>query len=92
MVDMSHANSQKDHNKQLLVCESLCHQLADGDRNIIGVMVESNLQSGKQSITDDLSSLTYGQSITDACVDWADTEKILEQLSAAITARRATSP
>lgn len=92
MVDMSHANCQKDHNKQLLVCESLCHQLADGDRNIIGVMVESNLQSGKQSITDDLSALTYGQSITDACVNWADTEKILEQLSAAIIARRATGP
>ena len=89
MVDMSHANSQKDHNKQLLVCESLCHQLADGDSNIIGVMVESNLQSGRQSISDDLSALTYGQSITDACVDWTDTEKIIEQLSEAVIARRA---
>ena len=91
MVDMSHANSQKDHNKQLLVCESICHQLADGDSNIVGVMVESNLLSGRQSITDDLSALNYGQSITDACVDWADTEKIIEQLSAAVMARRAAN-
>ena len=88
MVDMSHANSHKDHNKQMLVCESVCHQLADGDANIVGVMVESNLQPGNQKITEDPADLTYGQSITDACIGWDDTEKVLEELSAAVLARR----
>jgi 3-deoxy-7-phosphoheptulonate synthase len=88
MVDMSHANSQKDHNKQLLVCESICHQLADGEKNIVGVMVESNLEAGRQDIGQDPASLTYGQSITDACIGWEDTEKVLADLNRAVTARR----
>jgi len=89
MVDMSHANSQKDHRKQLLVCESLCHQLNDGDQDIVGVMVESNLEEGNQSLADDPSELTYGMSITDACIGWGDTERVLSALSDAVTARRA---
>jgi len=88
MVDMSHANSQKDHRKQVLVCESLCHQLADGDRNIVGVMVESNLEEGNQSITEDPSELTYGMSITDACIGWEDTQRLLGALNDAVIARR----
>ena len=90
MVDMSHANSAKDHNKQLLVCESICHQLADGETNIVGVMVESNLHEGNQRISDDPTKLTYGQSITDACIGWEDSEKVLAELSTAVIARRAT--
>jgi 3-deoxy-7-phosphoheptulonate synthase len=90
MIDMSHANSLKDHTKQLLVNESICHQLADGDHNIVGVMVESNLQSGRQDIPADLEDLIYGQSVTDACIDWADTEGVLAALNQAVDARRAT--
>lgn len=88
MVDMSHANSQKDHNKQTLVCESICHQMADGETEIVGVMVESNLQPGRQDITADPADLTYGQSITDACIGWEDSEKVLAELNAAVVQRR----
>ncbi len=88
MVDMSHANSAKDHMRQLQVCDSLCQQIAGGDRNIMGVMVESNLQPGRQDIPENLEDLTYGQSITDACIGWADTEKVLAELSAAVAKRR----
>ncbi len=88
MVDMSHANSQKDHNKQMLVCESICHQLVDGEQEIVGVMVESNLQPGRQDITANLADLTYGLSITDACIGWDDSEQVLTQLNDAVAARR----
>lgn len=87
MVDMSHANSQKNHKKQLDVCSDICQQLKSGDRRIFGVMVESNLVAGSQSIGDG-KDLTYGQSITDACVDWSDSETILEQLAQAARQRR----
>jgi 3-deoxy-7-phosphoheptulonate synthase len=92
MVDMSHANSQKDHNKQILVCESICHQLADGETDIIGVMVESNLEAGRQDITAGPTGLTYGQSITDACIGWEDSESVLAQLNAAVQQRRQSGP
>ena len=88
MVDMSHANSQKDHNRQKDVCVDLCGQLAAGNRDLIGVMIESNLVAGKQSIPENLTDLVYGQSITDACVDWPDTELMLSQLNDAVSARR----
>lgn len=88
MVDMSHANSNKDHKRQLEVCADLSAQVAAGNHDIIGVMIESNLIEGRQDITDDLTSLTYGQSITDACINWHDTEQALEQLAAAVRARR----
>lgn len=91
MVDMSHANSSKDHNKQMLVCDSLCHQIEEGNRQIVGVMVESNIEAGRQDINSDKSKLTYGQSITDACIGWDDTEHVIEKLSAAVAARRAAS-
>ena len=89
MVDMSHANSQKDHKRQLEVNQNLCEQLAKGNRDIIGVMVESNLVEGRQNITDDLSDLVYGQSITDACINWEDSEQVLATLNDAVAARRA---
>ena len=88
MVDMSHANSQKDHSKQILVCESICHQLADGETDIVGVMVESNLKPGRQDITADPAGLTYGLSITDACIGWEDSENVLAQLNTAVQQRR----
>jgi 3-deoxy-7-phosphoheptulonate synthase len=86
MVDMSHANSQKDHKKQLAVCESLCAQIAAGNSDIVGVMVESNLTEGRQDIGDG-TDLVYGQSVTDACVGWDDTETILKGLNEAAAAR-----
>ena len=88
MVDMSHANSEKQHKKQLDVCASLCQQISAGNRQIVGVMVESNLQEGRQDIPADLNNLTYGQSITDACINWTDTEQVLASLDAAVSARR----
>ena len=85
---MSHANSNKDHKRQLSVCNDLCTQLSAGNQNIIGVMIESNLVEGRQDIKDDPDALTYGQSITDACINWSDTEQVLDQLAAAVRARR----
>lgn len=88
MVDMSHANSQKDHNRQLHVCTDLCSQIAGGNSDITGVMVESNLEAGRQDIQPKLADLVYGQSITDACIGWADTETVLADLNAAVAQRR----
>jgi 3-deoxy-7-phosphoheptulonate synthase len=83
MVDCSHANANKDHNRQVTVLESVAEQVRAGSRNILGVMVESHLVEGKQPIPQDLSQLTYGQSITDACVN-IDTTDILRKLAKAI--------
>jgi 3-deoxy-7-phosphoheptulonate synthase len=84
MVDMSHANSAKDHMRQIDVCSDLSQQIAAGEERIMGVMIESHLVAGKQSLGPDL---TYGQSITDACIGWDDTVKCLEQLADAVTKR-----
>ena len=86
MVDMSHANSQKQHERQLSVCDDLCSQLRGGDRHILGVMVESNLIAGRQDIGP-AEQLTYGQSITDACISWDDSERVLKELADAVAAR-----
>ena len=77
MVDMSHGNSQKQFKKQLLVNKDIADQIASGERSIFGVMIESHLVEGNQSIGPK-ESLTYGQSITDACVSWEDTEVMLK--------------
>ncbi|MFK7913457.1 MAG: 3-deoxy-7-phosphoheptulonate synthase, partial [Pseudomonadales bacterium] len=90
MIDMSHANSQKDHNKQLAVTDDICAQLSAGEQRILGVMIESNLEAGKQAIGPP-ETLTYGQSITDACIDWASTEQVLAQLAAAVDANKAAA-
>ena len=82
MVDMSHANSQKDHRRQMQVCEDLCRQLADGESRILGVMIESNLVEGNQKIGSP-SELVYGQSVTDACLGWQDSLDCLAQLAEA---------
>ena len=86
MVDMSHGNSSKQHKKQIEVCKNICDQLSLGERRITGVMIESNLIEGNQSITNK-KDLVYGQSITDACLSWKDTEGCLESLSEAILKR-----
>lgn len=90
LVDCSHGNSLKDHTRQPLVCNDVCRQVSKGSSSIIGVMIESNLLSGNQKLTaDNRNQLIYGQSITDACVDWSATETMLETLAAAVKARRA---
>lgn len=87
MVDCSHANSNKDFRKQLTVAEDIASQLAQGTQSIMGVMLESHLTEGRQDVQDGCS-LTYGQSITDACLGWEDSLKALEQLAAGVRARR----
>ena len=86
MVDASHANSNKDHERQMLVCDDLAEQMVGGEDRILGVMLESNLVAGRQNLSTDL---TYGQSITDACIDWDDTVRCLEKLATAVTQRAA---
>ncbi|MBB5204664.1 3-deoxy-7-phosphoheptulonate synthase [Inhella inkyongensis] len=87
MVDCSHANSSKKHERQLLVAEELARQWRAGRRQVFGVMVESHLSGGAQKFSpgkDDPARLVYGQSITDACLDWAQTEELLAGLDAAV--------
>ena len=87
MVDFSHGNSLKDFRKQPLVSTSAAEQIAAGSSAITGVMIESHLVEGRQNANPG-DTLTYGQSITDACVNWATTESMLEELAAAVRARR----
>ncbi|MBZ6073543.1 3-deoxy-7-phosphoheptulonate synthase AroG [Aeromonas schubertii] len=87
MVDFSHANSSKQFKNQMLVAEDVAAQLAGGSQAVFGVMVESHLVEGRQDLKEGCE-LTVGQSITDACIGWEDTETLLRRLSAAIQARR----
>jgi len=87
MIDFSHANSSKKFKNQMLVCEDVCQQISGGNDNVFGVMVESHLVEGRQDLVDGKVE-TYGQSITDACIGWNDTEDLLAQLSNAVSARR----
>jgi len=92
MVDCSHANSSKQHRKQIDVAQDIAAQIAGGSRQVFGVMVESHLVEGAQKFTpgkDKVEALAYGQSITDACLGWDDSEGVLAQLSEAVLARRA---
>ena len=82
MVDCSHANSNKDPALQPLVMENVANQILEGNNSIIGLMVESNLGWGNQSIPKDLCDLRYGVSVTDACIDWDSTEKALRSMRA----------
>jgi 3-deoxy-7-phosphoheptulonate synthase len=91
MVDCSHANSSKQHEKQVDVARDIAGQIAGGSRSIFGVMVESHLQAGAQKFTpgkDDPRSLEYGKSITDACLGWDDSLKVLDIFSDAVKRRR----
>ncbi|HRZ61543.1 MAG TPA: 3-deoxy-7-phosphoheptulonate synthase, partial [Rubrivivax sp.] len=91
MIDCSHANSSKQHERQAEVARDVGAQLAAGNRCIFGVMVESHLVGGAQKFSagkDDPARLTYGQSITDACLGWEESEAVLRTLSDAVRARR----
>jgi len=87
MVDCSHANSQKKFHKQVEVCEDIAHQLKTGQKSIFGVMIESHLEEGRQDIQPG-KELTYGQSITDACINWQDSEQLLRTLANAVKQSR----
>jgi 3-deoxy-7-phosphoheptulonate synthase len=87
MIDFSHANSQKDYRRQSAVCHDVSAQVAAGNRNIIGVMIESNLVAGAQKLVPG-QPLVYGQSITDGCIDWNETRTLLAELAAAVRSRR----
>ncbi|MBK6615438.1 3-deoxy-7-phosphoheptulonate synthase [Ottowia sp.] len=92
MVDMSHANSSKQHERQLDVARDISAQVSAGSRRVFGVMVESHLHDGAQKFTpgkDDVSALEYGKSITDACIGWDGSRTILQLLADAVRARRA---
>ena len=80
LIDCSHGNSQKDYLRQPKVCGDVCDQVASGTDNICGVMMESHLVAGRQDIKPD-TPLTYGQSVTDACIDWETTVPMLENLA-----------
>ncbi|MBD3881587.1 3-deoxy-7-phosphoheptulonate synthase [Phormidium tenue FACHB-886] len=85
MIDCSHDNSNKDYSRQPIVLQDVAAQLAAGSKHIMGIMIESHLQAGKQSIPQDLSKLVYGQSITDGCVDFATTANMLRSLAKTVT-------
>lgn len=87
MIDVSHANSRKRHQKQVDVCHDVAGQIARGDERIMGVMIESFLQAGRQDWRAD-QELVYGQSITDACISWEETKPLLHALADAVKARR----
>lgn len=89
MVDFSHANSSKQHKKQIDVAEDIATQLAGGSQALFGVMVESHLVEGNQKVVEG-QPLTYGQSVTDACLGWDDTLSVFDTLSSAVAARRSS--
>ena len=87
MIDFSHANSNKQHERQRHVCRDVSGQIAGGEDRIMGVMIESNLKAGRQDVTPG-KALVYGQSITDACIAWEDTSEMLKELADAVEQRR----
>ena len=88
MVDCSHANSNKDYRRQGEVLASVADQLRGGSDHVMGVMIESHLVEGNQKLCADLSQLVYGQSVTDACISMDTTESLLNDLAAAVSARK----
>ncbi len=91
MVDCSHGNSSKQHERQLAVADDIAGQIRTGSRQVFGVMVESHIKGGAQKFTpgkDQVSNLEYGKSITDACIDWDSSVRLLQTLSDAVQARR----
>jgi 3-deoxy-7-phosphoheptulonate synthase len=88
VIDASHDNSGKDPEKQFFAAGEIADQIADGNKAIVGVMLESFIVAGRQDLRPG-EKLTYGQSITDACIDWNDTVTALERFASAVEARRA---
>ena len=91
VIDASHGNSSRDYRRQTVVVHDIAQQVSDGKRGIVGAMLESFLVEGRQDLRDGRAGLTYGQSITDACIGWDATEMALEELAAAARARRVHS-
>jgi 3-deoxy-7-phosphoheptulonate synthase len=94
MVDCSHANSSKQHEKQLDVARDIAAQIEGGSRSVFGLMIESHIEAGAQKFTpgkDNVKKLAYGQSITDACLGWSDSELALSILSQAVKTARSRS-
>jgi 3-deoxy-7-phosphoheptulonate synthase len=89
MIDASHGNSEKVYENQIRVCENIAGQIAQGSEEIVGVMVESNLVAGRQDLAPG-KPLTYGQSITDACLGWEQSKSVLDTLARASRERRLT--
>jgi 3-deoxy-7-phosphoheptulonate synthase len=87
MIDFSHANSSKQHKRQVNVSQDVGHQIAGGDERIVGVMVESHLLEGRQDIGP-RDRMVYGQSVTDACIHWDDTTEVLRHLAHCVEQRR----
>ena len=87
MIDASHANSNKDYRRQPIVIDEICQQVESGDERVFGVMVESHLVAGRQDMVEG-QSLTYGQSITDGCIGWDESEAVLHRLAEAVRRRR----
>jgi 3-deoxy-7-phosphoheptulonate synthase len=89
IIDASHGNSGKDHRRQAGVIDSIATRIATGDRRVVGVMLESFLVPGRQELTlGNAADLTYGQSVTDACIGWEETESILTALASSVARRR----
>ncbi len=80
MVDCSHGNSNKDYRRQPAVAESVVAQIKDGNRSIIGLMIESNIHEGNQSSEQPRSEMKYGVSVTDACISWEMTDALLREI------------
>ena len=89
MVDVSHANSSKQHARQIVVAADVAQQIAAGDKRITGIMIESHLEEGRQDIVPG-TPLQHGVSVTDACISMAQTVPVLEELAAAVRSRRCT--
>ena len=84
VIDCSHGNSEKDYSKQPIVFEEILKQIRDGNDGIVGIMLESNINAGSQKIPSDLtgfdkSTLEYGVSVTDSCIDWETTASLLKE-------------
>ncbi|OHX34873.1 3-deoxy-7-phosphoheptulonate synthase [Methylomonas sp. LWB] len=90
MIDFSHANCQKKYERQMLVAQDVAGQIRQGDRRIVGIMAESHLVEGRQDVEDG-KALVFGQSITDPCLGWDDTVKLLNDLAGAVERRRAAT-
>jgi len=91
MIDFSHANSSKQYQRQIDVGHDVANQIGNGDKRIMGVMIESHLVAGRQDLKPGIS-LVYGQSITDACIGWEDSEALLRELAEAVRTRRLAQP
>ena len=88
MIDVSHANSGKQHLRQIEIAADIASRIAKGERRIAGLMIESHLRDGRQDLRPGVP-LQHGVSITDACIGWAQTEPVLRELAAAVRTRRA---